>query len=116
MKCSNLCFIDHSQSMPSQIQGTCCTQKDFLEDVGAKIPTSWYLFGICLGIEDEKLKDIGQSHPNDKLRCFSEVYSIWKKKKQEPLTWEVVVKILRRDMMGQQVLSLSLAKKYNVQM
>ena len=101
--------------MPSQNQHSCCTQRDFLEDVGARIPTYWYLFGICLEIEDEKLKDIGQSHPNDTLRCFSEVYSIWKKEKKEPLTWEVVVKILRRNMMSQQDLSLSLARKYNVQ-
>ena len=86
-----------------------------MEDVAVKIQASWYYFGICLGIEDGKLRAIEQSHPTEKLRCFSTVYSIWKEENLKPLTWEVVVQILKKDLIGQRGLSLSIAEKYSVQ-
>ena len=109
------CFIDSSQSMPSQHQGAPCSQEDFMEDVVAQIPSSWYLFGIFLGIGDGKLRAIEQNYPHNQLRCFCAVYSIWKEENLKPLTWEVVVKILGTETMSERALSLRLAEKYNVQ-
>ena len=91
-----------------------CTQVDFLEKVAAIIPASWYKFGACLGIEVGELKAIEQNYPTDKLRCFSEVYSIWKGDSLQPLTWEVVVRILRMKVMSETALSFELAKEYEL--
>ena len=111
---SNSCFIELTPSISSQSQGTRCTQSDFMEDVAAKISTSWYHFGICLDIEVGKLDEIEQKYPRDQLRCFSAVYSIWKNERLKPLTWEEVIQILRKNIMAQSALSLSLAEKYSV--
>ena len=55
-------------------EGPECHQEDFLNDVAA--PSSWYKFGLCLGIENEKLKAIEVQKHCDQLLCFVDVYSI----------------------------------------
>ena len=86
-----------------------------MNEVAAKIPASWYHFGLCLQIDIGKLEAVEQSHPKDQLQCFSKVYSIWKQENVRPLTWEVVVEILQGEVMAQKVLSSTLANKYNLQ-
>ena len=77
-----------------------------MEDVAVKIPSSWYYFGICLGVKVGKLKAIEQHYPHDHLKCFSEVYSVWEEENLKPLTWEIVVRILRNEVVEQKYLSL----------
>ena len=85
-----------------------------MEKVAAKIPPSWHNFGICLGIEDGKLRAIEQSYPTDQLKCFFKVYSTWNEEKLRPLTWEVVVEILMMKTLSQRALGLELAKEYTL--
>ena len=86
-----------------------------MEDVAVKISASRYHFGIYLDFEVGKLDAIEQNHRHSQRRCFAAVYSTWKAENPKPLTWETVVEILRKDLMGQKALSLSLAEKCNVQ-
>ena len=108
-------YVDLSDSFSALSQGTYCNQADFMNEVAAKIPASWYHFGLCLHIDIGKLEAVEQSHPKDQLKCFSKVYSIWKQENVRPLTWEVVVEILQGEVMAQKVLSSTLANKYNLQ-
>ena len=72
-----------------------------MNEVAASIPASWYHFGLCLHIDIGKLEAVEQSHPKNQIKRFSKVYSIWKQENVEPLTWEVVVEILRGKVMDQ---------------
>ena len=85
-----------------------------MNDVAAVIPSSWFLFGLSLEIESERLKVVGADNPQDQLLCFAEVYSIWKRENCKPVTWDVVIKILESNMLQNKALARKLREKYGV--
>ena len=85
-----------------------------MNDVAAEIPCSWRMFGLCLGIDSEKLKAVEVQNNRDQLSCFADVYSIWRKEICKPVTWTVVVEILERNLLKKKNLSHQLRKKYCV--
>ena len=97
-----------------QDEGLECHQVDFLNDAAAEIPFSWRKFGLCLGIDYEKLDAVEEDCQNDDLLCFTEVYSIWRKEQCKPVTWATVVEILEKPLLKETRLSQKLRRKYSV--
>ena len=101
-----------AQHDSAEEEGPECCQEDFLNDVAAVIPSAWYKFGLCLGIDNEKLKAIEVQKHCDQLLCFVDVYSIWRKESCKPVTWTVVVEILKGNMLKNESLARQLKRKY----
>ena len=78
------------------INGSELQLNELMDEVAAQIPTKWYFFGMEIGIRKETLDVIEQNHPKDQLRCFLEVFSVWKNQVTEKIySWSSVLKILR---------------------
>ena len=91
-----------------------CRQEDFMNDVLAEIPSCWHKFGLCLGIDNEKLRAVEAQNHHDQCKCFAEVYSIWKKEDRRPVTWDVVIEILEGNLVQNKALAHKLRKKHGV--
>ena len=85
-----------------------------MNDVVAEIPSCWEQFGLCLGVDSEKLTAIDVQNHHKQWKCFADVYLIWKKEKCRPLTWNVVVDILEKKLLKNERLAHQLKKKYGV--
>ena len=83
-----------------------------MNDVAAIIPSSWHIFGICLRIDNEKLKAVELQNHGDPLLCFADVYSIWRQENYRPVTWTVVIEILQKNLLKKMTLSHELRRKY----
>ena len=87
-----------------------------MSDVAAEIPASWYEFGLCLGIEYERLKAIEESNHNNHNRCFANIYSIWKKEIDTQVTWRAVIEVLEQRILNCNRLADKLRNKYSVEL
>ena len=119
--CHFLLYMYNSSGVPGTAQnnqaeeGGCeCKQEDFMNDVAAIISSSWRIFGICLGIDNEKLRGVATQNNNDQNLCFADVYSIWKSENRQPVTWTVVVRVLESNLLQKRTLANELKQKYHI--
>ena len=111
----------NSSGMPRTVQndkaeeGGCkCNQEDFLNDVAARIPSRWHIFGAGLGIDNETLKGVAVLNYSEQPSYFAEVYSIWKRENRKAVTWEVVIGVLESNLLQERALACELRKKHRI--
>lgn len=92
--------------------GRVCNQKCFMNNVAAKIPSKWRLFGIGLGIDNDILNGVATRYQNESILCFADVYSKWEKKNRTPVTWTEVIEVLENDLLQERTLACELSQKY----
>ena len=73
--------------------------------VAAEIPSKWRLMGIQLYLKDTEL-DCIEVTSDDPMRCFSSVFTLWKRKETRlPLSWWTVLQALEAPSVGEQRLA-----------
>ena len=81
--------------------------------VAAHIPSKWRLVGIQLHLKDSEL-DCIEVTSDDPLRCFSSVFTLWKRKETRlPLSWWTVLQALEAASVGEQRLARQVTSKLN---
>ena len=79
--------------------------------VAAHIPSKWRLVGIQLHLKDSELDGI-EVTSDDPLRCFSSVFTLWKRKETRlPLSWWTVLQALETASVGEQRLARQVRSK-----
>ena len=86
---------------------------DLMNEVAAKIPSKWRQFGIELWLTPDELDRALRENLGDTLRCFSSVFTVWKKTmSREPYSWQTVVESLKAPAIGESRLALELSNKF----
>ena len=86
--------------------------RDLMNEVAAKIPSKWRQFGIELQLPTSELDGFLAASPGDMLRCFSSVFTVWKKTmSREPYSWLTVVESLMAPAIRESRLALELNNK-----
>ena len=76
-------YIGPSDCKSSQLPPV--TVEVFMNLVGAKIPSKWYLFGMALGIPQSEL----DTYPADRcLDSFARVFASWVRNDNPELSWK----------------------------
>ena len=69
--------------------------------VAAEISSKWRLMGIQLHLKDSEL-DCIEVTSDDPMRCFSSVFTLWKRKETRlPLSWSTVLQALEAPSVGE---------------
>ena len=85
---------------------------DLMNEVAAKIPSKWRQFGIELRLNTSELDCFSLASPEDALRCFSFVFTLWQNRmSREPYSWLTVVESLNAPSIGEHKLALELKNK-----
>ena len=80
--------------------------------VAAEIPSKWKMMGIQLCLPYSEL-DCIEVTSGDPLRCFSSVFTLWKRKETKlPLSWGTVLQALEAPAVGER----RLARKISCQL
>ena len=79
-------------SLPPPLDYPPLTQGKFYKMVIKEIPGKWHQFGVLLNIPSGTLDAITD---RDSEHCFLKVFSIWKNEEPRPLTWTIVVDVLK---------------------
>ena len=83
-----------------------------MNEVAAKIPSKWRLFGIELQLIPDELDSFLVSSPGDALQCFSSVFTCWQKTMSRPYSWLTVVESLKATAVREHRLALELNNKF----
>ena len=77
-----------------------------MNKVALHMPMKWHAFGVQIGIPYPQLQLIGSNHPQDIIRCFTEVFHTWENQAtEEPYSWLTVIKALRSPSIGQSTIA-----------
>ena len=71
---------------------------DLLNQVASKALNKWDMIGLQLGIEPHQLNSIKTVHLGDPMKCYMEVFSLWKNKAEQPFTWMTIINALKAPM------------------
>ena len=68
--------------------------RELINKVASKAKDKWKKIGLQLDIEPHDLNAIS-SREQDPILCYSEVFSLWKRRADPPFTWDTIVEALR---------------------
>ena len=83
------------------------TLPDLLNRVASKAMDKWDMVGLQLGIEEHQISTISTEH-RDAIRCYSNVFTLWKNKADPPYTWRTIVGVLRAPIVGREDLAIEI--------
>ena len=69
------------------------TLRDLLNMVASKAVDKWMMFGVQLNIDQATLQQI--SYQENPIRCYVELFTLWRQRQEPPFTWNSVIDILR---------------------
>ena len=72
---------------------------DLLNKVACKTRDKWEMMGLALGIELDQLNSFAKYE--NPIKCYTEVFSTWKKNTDPPFTWATVIKLLKLPIVGE---------------
>ena len=64
-----------------------------MNQVAAKTKIKWFQVGIQLKIDSTTL-EVFETKSQDPMRCYSMVFTEWKKQGKRPYTWATIIEIL----------------------
>ena len=79
---------------------------DLLNKVACKARDKWEMMGLALGIELDQLNSF--SKHADPIKCYTEVFSTWKKNTDPPFTWATVINSLKLPIVGETELAMEI--------
>ena len=104
-------YIGPSDCKSSQLPPV--TVEAFMNLVGAKIPSKWYLFGMALGIPQSEL----DTYPADRcLENFARVFASWVRNDNPDLSWKTVIDKLESPMLREKKLAATLREMFSDQL
>ena len=83
------------------------TLPDLLNRVASRARDKWDMVGLQLGIEEQQLNTISMEH-RDPIRRYSNVFSLWKNKADQPYTWRTIVGVLRAPIVERENLAIEI--------
>ena len=81
--------------------GRAPTMRDPLNKVASKALGKWERIGLSLDIDLEHLKSFSKLQQQDPILCYSEVFTVWRKKADPPFTWATIVDTLKDPIVGE---------------
>ena len=77
------------------------TMRDLLNKVASKALGKWERIGLSLDIDLDHLKSFSKLQQQDPILCYSEVFTVWRKKADPPFTWATIVDTLKDPIVGE---------------
>ena len=81
---------------------------DLLNKVADKTRSIWETIGLQLNISSDRIKSISESYPRSPIRCYAEVFDVWRKSGSPPYTWATIIDALRAPIVGEHQLATEL--------
>ena len=72
--------------------------------------TKWEFIGLGLGVDKDELNDIGETYSRNDKKLL-EMLKLWLNAGKDT-TWNAIVQVLRKDMVGRDKLANEIEKKY----
>ena len=79
--------------------------RDLLRRVASRAMDKWRIIGIELNLEQHQLRAISQSHHQDAIQCYIEVFSLWENKADPPFTWATIIDTLHSPIVEENALA-----------
>ena len=76
--------------------------RELLHKVACRAMDKWYMVGLELDIEEDQLNTIKYSEP---VRCYTEVFRLWKNRAEPPYTWATIIGALKSPIVGEKRLA-----------
>ena len=84
---------------------------ELLSEVATYIPGKWKAVGVELQLKEGELDAI-EVTSDDPMRCFSSVFTLWRRKETKlPLSWLTVLQALEAPSVGEQKMARQLRSK-----
>ena len=64
-----------------------------MDRVATKTKLKWFQVGIQLEIDPTTL-EVFETQSQDPMRCYSNVFTMWKKERKHPYTWATIIEVL----------------------
>jgi len=74
---------------------------ELMDLVASRIQGKWRDVGIQLYLDEGELSSIAESEGQYPLRCFTSVFTTWKKKQTRDFSWETLLSALRTKAVGE---------------
>ena len=81
---------------------------DLLNKVACKARDKWEMMGLALDIELNQLNSFSKQYDANPIKCYTEVFSTWKKNTDPPFTWATVINSLKLPIVGETKLAMEI--------
>ena len=79
--------------------------RDLMRRVARRATDKWRIIGIELNLEQHQLRAISQSHHQNAIQCYIEVFSLWENKASPSFTWATIIDALRSPIVEENALA-----------